>query len=48
MPHTKFCGNWTAGSAEGCLSIFTLYAHGGIVLINFNFLVPKSLHTKNS
>ena len=50
MLHTEFCGNRSTGSGE---DIFTIYGHGGhhghvtsIMLINFHFLVPKSLHIK--
>ena len=53
MLHTKFRGNRPAGSGEDFLRVFTIYGHGGhlgqvtsIMLINFNFLVPESFHTK--
>ena len=54
MLHTKNHGNQPAGSGEeDFLRVFTIYGHGGhlchetsIILINFHFLVPKSLHTK--
>ena len=30
MLHTKFCGNWPAGSrVEDFLRVFTIYGHGG-------------------
>ena len=53
MLHTKFHGNWPAGSKEDFLRIFTIYGHGchighvtSIMSSNFHFLVPESLHTK--
>ena len=53
MLHTKFRGNRPAGSKEDCLRVFTIYGHGShlghvtsIMLINFHFHVPKSLHIK--
>ena len=54
MLHTKFPGNWPAGSTEEDFRrIFTIYGRGGhlghvtsIMLINFHFLVPESFHTK--
>ena len=53
MLHTKFRGNRPAGSGEDFLMFFTINRHGGnlghvtsIILINFHFHVPKSLHTK--
>ena len=54
MLHTKFCGNRsTSPREEGFLSVFTIYGNGGhlghvtsIMLFNFHFNVPKSLHTK--
>ena len=54
MLHTKFCGNRPAGSREEDLGrVFTIYGRGGhpghvtsIMLINFDFLVPESFHTK--
>ena len=51
MLHTKFHGNRSTGSGD-FLRVFTIYGHGShlghvtsIMLINFRFLVPKSLHT---
>ena len=53
MLHTKFLGNRPAGHGEDFYGCFTLNRHGGhlghetsILLINFHFHVPKSLHTK--
>ena len=54
MLHTKFRGNQPAGFGEEDFEgFFTIYGHGGhlyhvtsIILINFHFHVPKSLHTK--
>ena len=53
MLHTKFHGNWPAGSGEDFLRVFTIYGRGGhlghvtsIMLINFHFLVPESFHAK--
>ena len=54
MLHTKFRGNRPAGSGEeDFLRVFITYGHGShlghvtsIILINFHFHVPKSLHTK--
>ena len=53
MLHTKFCGNWPAGSGEDFLKGFYhiwAWQHLGhetsIISTNFNFHVPKSLHTK--
>ena len=54
MLHTKFRGNWPAGSGEvDFLRVFTIYGRGGhlghvtsIMLINFHFFVPESFHTK--
>ena len=53
MLHTKFHGNRPNGSGEDFLTVFTIYGHGGhlghvtsIILINFHFHVPKSLHTE--
>ena len=54
MLHTKFRRNQPAGSREDdFLRVFTIYGHGGhlghvtiIILTNFHFHVPKSLHTK--
>ena len=56
MLHTKFHGNWPAGSGEeDFFKVFTIYGHGGhldhvtsITLTNFDFLVPESFHTKFS
>ena len=54
MLHTKFRENRPAGSGkEDFLRVFTIYGHGGhlghvtsMMLINFHFLVPESLHIK--
>ena len=53
MLHTNFHGNRLAGTGEDFKKVFTLYGHGGhlghvtsIISSNFNFHVPKSLHTK--
>ena len=54
MQHTKFSGNRPAGSGEEYfLRVFTIYGHGShldhvtsIILTNFHFHVPRSLHTK--
>ena len=54
MLHTKFRGNRPAGSGEEDFKrVFTIYGRGGhlghvtsIMLINFQFLVPESFHTK--
>ena len=54
MLHTKFRGNWPAGSGEEEFGrVFTIYGCGGhlghvtsIMLINFHFLVSESFHTK--
>ena len=56
MLHTKFRENWPTGSSEEDFRrVFTIYGHGGhlgqatsIMSSNFNFLVPKSFHTKFS
>ena len=55
MLHTKFPENRPAGSGEDFLGFFTIYGRGGhlghvtrIMLTNFHFLVPGSLHTKFS
>ena len=56
MLHTKFRRNRSNGSGEAdFLKVFKIYGHGGhlghvtsIMSLNFNFLVPKSLHTKFS
>ena len=49
MLHTKFPGNWFWRFLKG----FNIYGHGGhldhvtsIMSLDFNFLVPKSLHIK--
>ena len=53
MVHTMFRGNRSNGSGEDFEGIFNIYGHGShlghvtsIMSINFNFLVPLSLHTK--
>ena len=53
MLHTKFRGNWPAGSGEDFLRVFTIYGHGGqlghvtsIMSSDFHFLVLESFHTK--
>ena len=53
MLHTKFLGNWPAGSGEDFLRVFTIYGHGGhlghvtsIMSSDFHFLVLESFHTK--
>ena len=54
MLHTKFPGNWPAGSREkDFYRVFTIYGHGGhlghvtsIMSSDFHFLVPESFHTK--
>ena len=54
MLHTKFRGNWPAGSGvEDFRRVFTIYGHGGhlghvtsIISTNVNFHVSKSLHIK--
>ena len=53
MLHTKFRGNWPAGSGEDFLRVFTIHGHGGhlghvtsIRSSDFLFLVPESFHTK--
>ena len=55
MLHIKFQRNWSAGSGEDFRRVFTIYGHGGhlghmtsIILINFHFHVPKSVHSKFS
>ena len=56
MLHTKFRGNPPSSSGEeGFLRVLTIYEHGGhlghvtsIILMNYHFHVPKSLHTKFS
>ena len=54
MLHSKFRGNWPAGSKEeDFLRVFTIHGHGchlghvtSISSSNFHFLVPESFHTK--
>ena len=53
MQHTKFPGYRLNGSEEDFSRVFNIYGHGGhlghvtsIMSLNFNFLVPKSFHTK--
>ena len=51
MLRIKFLGNRSNGSGEDFCRVFNIYGHGGhlgyvIMSLNFNFLVPKSLHTK--
>ena len=54
MLHTKFCGNWPAGSEEeDFLRVFTIYGRGchlgqvtSIMSSDFHCLVPESFHTK--
>ena len=54
MLYTKFRRNWVTGSGEEYFDgYFTIYGHishlghvTNIILLNFNFLVPKSVHTK--
>ena len=54
MLHTKFRGNWPAGSGEeDFLRVFTIYGHGGhlghvtsIMSSDFHFLVLEGFHTK--
>ena len=54
MLHTKFRGNWPAGSGEEDFwSVFTIYERGGhlghvtsIMSSDFPFLVPESFLTK--
>ena len=57
MLHTKFHGNWFAGSGEEEFLRFLPYMDGhgchlgqvtSIMLTNFHFLVPESFHTKFS
>ena len=52
MLHTKFRGDWPAGSGD-FLRVFTIYGHGGhlghvtsIMPSDFHFLVPESFHKK--
>ena len=51
MLHTKFRGNWPAGSGEDFSRVFTMYGHGGhlgyvtsFMSSDFYFLVPESFH----
>ena len=53
MLHTKFRGNWSAGSGEDFKGFFTIYGHGGlfghvtsIMSSDFHFLVLESFHTQ--
>ena len=54
MLHTKFRGNWPAGSrVEDFSKVFTKYEHGGhlgqvtsTMSPVFDFLVSESFHTK--
>ena len=53
MLHTKFHGNWPAGSGEDFKRVFTIYGHGGhlghvtsIMSSDFYFLVPESFRKK--
>ena len=53
MLHTKFHGNWPAGSGEDFFKVFTIYGHGGhlghvtwTIYINFGFPFPRRLHIK--
>ena len=54
MLHTKFRGNWPAGSTEEDFRRnFTIYGRVGhlghvtsIMSSDFHFLVPESFHTK--
>ena len=53
MLHTKFLGNWPAGSEEDFWRGFTIYRCGGhlghvtsIMSSDSHFLVPESFHTK--
>ena len=54
MLHTKFHGNLLKGSGEEeFVGFFNIYGHNGhlghvtsIMLCNFNFLLPTSLHPK--
>ena len=54
MLHTKFRGNWPAGSREDFLRVFTIYGRVGhlghvtsIMSSDFHCLVPESFHTKS-
>ena len=52
MLHTKFRGDWPAGSGEeDCCRVFTICGHGGhlghvtsIMSSDLHFLVPESFH----
>ena len=54
MLHTKFRGNWPAGSREEDFKrVFTIYGHGGhlghvtsIMSSDFYFLETESFHKK--
>ena len=53
MLHTKFRGNWPAGSGEDFLRVFTIYGRDGhlghvtsIMSSDFHCLVPESFHTE--
>ena len=54
MLHTKFRGNWSAGSGvEDFQRVSTIYGHGGhlghvtsIMSSDYHFLVPESFHKK--
>ena len=51
MLHTKFRGNWPAGSDEDFLRVYTIYGgHLGhvtsIMSSDCHCLVPESCHTK--
>ena len=54
MLHTKFRGNWPAGSGEeDFLRVFTIYGRGShlghvasIMSSGFHCLVPENFHTK--
>ena len=53
MLHTKLHGNWSTGCGEDFLRVVTIYGRGShlghvtsIMLINFCFLVPESLHKR--
>ena len=52
MFHTKFRQNQPTGSWKDFVRVNTIYRHGGhlghvtsIMLINFHFHVPESLHS---
>ena len=53
MLHIQVSWKLAGSGDKGFRSFFSIYGHGGhlghvtsILLINFHFLVPKSLHTK--